>query len=99
MAEVPSAYIDTRFVVGTNNMCERVFSRARRIGTEFRSGMDPLTFEAIIFLKINKDLWGPSDVAQALKMDPSKDFSSPSPGLGFEGFDRFVHRNQDEDSD
>jgi hypothetical protein len=78
-----SAYIDTRFVVGTNNVCERVFSRARRVGTEFRKSMDPLTFEAIIFLKLNEDLWSSFEVVQALKMDPSRDFNVPFPGSGF----------------
>jgi hypothetical protein len=77
-----SAYIDTRFVVGTNNVCERVFSRARRVSTEFRRGMDPLTMEAIVYVKLHKDLWGAFEVAEALRMDTKVIESTPVPGSG-----------------
>jgi hypothetical protein len=66
--EAQSKYIDCDFILGTNNTVERLFSRAKRVLTDARAGMTPYMFEVIMFLKINQDLWGVHDVADAIKM-------------------------------
>jgi hypothetical protein len=62
-----SSYIDTRFVVGTNNKCERTFSQARQILTDYRASMNEENFENIIFLKLNEDLFDEHDVGEAIR--------------------------------
>ena len=52
-----SKYVDTRFVSGTSNVCEQLFSKAKHIMTPTRRRMDPSTLESILLLKINSDLW------------------------------------------
>jgi len=51
-----SKYVDTRFVSGTSNVCEQLFSKAKYIMTPTRRRMDPSTLESILLLKINSDL-------------------------------------------
>jgi hypothetical protein len=67
--EAQNKYIDCRFILGTNNTVERLFSRAKRFLTDARAGMTPYMFEVIMFLKMNEDLWGILEVAQAIKMN------------------------------
>ena len=52
-----SKYNSTKHVSPTSNLCERLFSRASLIMTPNRRKMDPETFETIIMLKFNKNLW------------------------------------------
>lgn len=57
-----SKYIDTRFVVATSNMCERLFSiGGAAMGTR-RKGMLPSSFEEQLFLYVNAFLWGVKEV-------------------------------------
>ena len=40
-------------------------SRAKKVLTKYRSSMDPLIFEAIMYLKMNRRLWGRAEVVEA----------------------------------
>jgi hypothetical protein len=46
---------------------ERIWSRARHVLTRERSTMAPILFEAIMFLKYNRRLWGLAEVVEANK--------------------------------
>lgn len=59
-----SQYVPLEFIPPTTNVVERFFSRAKSVYTDYRKLMKPVTFEMIMFLKLNRDLWGPSDVAR-----------------------------------
>ena len=61
-----SKYVDTRFVSGTNNVCEQLFSKAKHIMTLTRRRMDPSTLESILLLKIKSDLWDAELVLEIL---------------------------------
>ena len=50
-------YEDTSWVPGTSNQCERLFSKSRLILTDYRASMKPETFEMILMLKQNVNLW------------------------------------------
>ena len=41
----------------TSCICERVFSRGKLILTDLRGSMDPSTFEDVLVLFYNNDLW------------------------------------------
>ena len=63
---ISSKYVDTRFVSGTSNVCEQLFSKAKHIMTPTRRRMDPSTLESILLLKINSDLWDAELVQEIL---------------------------------
>eukprot|EP00956_Cyclotella_meneghiniana_P039167 scaffold166891_cov21-Cyclotella_meneghiniana.AAC.1 len=52
-------------VMGTAATVEQVWSQADEVLTKRRSGMSPLLFECILYLKFNRDLWGMDDIAEA----------------------------------
>lgn len=58
----PSAYMDTRFLLPTSNLCERFFSIAGYAMTNRRKGILPSNLEAQLFLFMNRDLWGINDI-------------------------------------
>jgi len=57
-----SEYIDTRFIVPTSNMCERLFSKAGYALNDRRKRLSPMNFEWQIFLHANSNLWSLRDV-------------------------------------
>jgi hypothetical protein len=97
------SYMDTRFVVGTNNACERLFSKGKRILTDSRGRMSPLTFEALIFLKANKDLWGQLEVTKAMRMSLDDCYNTAAPGSGsfvdVDDEDDELSANEEDESD
>ena len=50
-------YIDCRFIFGSVACAERLFSHCKYIKTETRNRLTPQLFEAINFLKSNRELW------------------------------------------
>lgn len=64
-------YIDCSFCVATSNTVERLFSACKHVLTDEQKCMSPIMFEALIFLKINKEFWDLTMVAKAMKnQDP-----------------------------
>ena len=51
----------------TSNAVERVFSAAGINMTDFRKNMKPRSLEAVLFLKENKELWGPETIDLIIK--------------------------------
>ena len=52
-----SKYINTLFVKADTNICERLFSISRKIWREDRKAMNTSTFELVMLLKCNRELW------------------------------------------
>eukprot|EP00171_Calliarthron_tuberculosum_P008686 IDg8686t1 len=50
-------YTDSRFLVPTSNICERVFSKAGYALTDRRKCISHAYLEAMLFLHFNLDLW------------------------------------------
>ena len=50
-------YIDCRFIFGSVTRAERLFSHCKYIKTETHNRLTPQLFEAITFLKSNRELW------------------------------------------
>ena len=64
-------YLDPgKIICATSNCCERLFSEAKYILLPHRTVMSPILFEALLFLKKNKNLWALDEVARAMKMKP-----------------------------
>ncbi len=57
-----ACYVDTRFVVPTSNMCERLFSVAGWALNGRRKRILPKNFEVQIFLHENREMWSIHDV-------------------------------------
>jgi len=55
--EKPSEYMSIYWIPATSNMCERLFSRARLVLSDYRKSMSPVTLEALLFLNCNRRLW------------------------------------------
>ena len=55
--EETCVYMDTRFLLPTSNVCERLFSIAGYSLNDRRVSISPLHFEEQIFLFSNADLW------------------------------------------
>lgn len=55
-------YMDSRFLLPTSNICERLFSKAGHVLTDRRKGLSPVNLESQIFLHLNNDLWGTRDI-------------------------------------
>ena len=66
-AEDSTQYIDCSFCVATSNTVERLFSACKHVLTDERKCMSPIMFEALIFLKVNKEFWDLPMVAKAMK--------------------------------
>ena len=50
-------YIDCKFIFESAARAERLFSHCKYIKTETRNRLTPQLFEAITFLKSNRELW------------------------------------------
>lgn len=59
-----SNYLDTRFLVPTSNLCERLFSISGYALTNRRRGILPHNFESQIFLHVNHGFWSIEDIKQ-----------------------------------
>lgn len=53
----PSKYVPLHWIPPTSNDAERLFSRCRRVFTEFRRAMTPYTLEMLVYLTVNRGLW------------------------------------------
>ena len=53
--------------MGSVAIVEGHWRSSKRVLTKERSSMDPLIFEAIMYLKMNKRLWGKAEVVEANK--------------------------------
>ena len=56
-AQKSSNYRSVNHVSSTSCICERVFSRGKLVLTDLRGSMDPSTFEDVMILSYNDDLW------------------------------------------
>jgi hypothetical protein len=63
---VRDEYINMDMLVGTSVSCERIFSIAQHIMTAVRKSTSPIVFEAILFLKMNRDNWDENVVGRAM---------------------------------
>ena len=59
-------YVNTRFLLPTSNICERLFSVAGKTLSDNRKSILPSNLEQQIFLNANSDLWGLKDVNSVL---------------------------------
>jgi len=57
-----SCYMDTRYIVPTSNMCERLFSKTGYALSDRRGNILPSNFEEQIFLHANSSFWNVEDV-------------------------------------
>ena len=62
----PQEYIDVGIVQSTSCSIEHLFSDSKHILTDQRKNMSPILFEAILYLKKNRNLWNAETVAKAL---------------------------------
>ena len=60
-------YMDIAGLPATSCTIEHLFSHAKLILTDLHRRTSPLLFEAILFLKVNHNLWNANDVAKAMK--------------------------------
>jgi hypothetical protein len=61
-------YKNVDFVLGSAAEVERLWSVARYVITDLRIRLSPVMFEALLFLKVNKDYWDKYLVAEAMKL-------------------------------
>ena len=63
-------YTDCRFIFGSATRTERLFSHYKYIKTEIRNRLTPQLFEAITFLKSNREIWENSQqlISRAISM-------------------------------
>ncbi len=62
-----ACYVDTRFVVQTSNMCERLFFCCRLRPERSAQAHTTYEFEAQIFFHENREMWSISDVDRITK--------------------------------
>ena len=71
-------YCDLTFILPTSNVCERLFSVSRSVSintnfrlvlTDYRKSMTPYTFQCILSLKMNRDLWGIRTLQEILNLE------------------------------
>ena len=55
-------FLDTRFILPTSNICERLFSKAGFALSDRRKSIHPAALEEQMFLHINSSLWNIDDV-------------------------------------
>lgn len=52
-----SAYLPCPHIIPTSNICERLFSNAKAIMTDYRKHMSPFHLEMLLYIKINHRFW------------------------------------------
>ena len=69
-------YIDCKFIFGSAARAETLFSHCKYIKTETRNRLTPQLFEAITFLKSNRELWENSQqlISRAISMSKMENF-------------------------
>ena len=69
-------YIDWRFISGSAARVERLLSHCKYIKTETRHSLTPQLFEAINFLKSNRELWENSQqlISRAISISKMENF-------------------------
>ena len=69
-------YINWRFIFGSAARVEWLFSHYKYIKTETCNRLTPQLFEAITFLKINRDLWKDTQqlISRAISMSKMENF-------------------------
>ena len=60
-------YRNCDFILGSAAVVERLWSTCKYILTENRSNLDTATFEEIIYLSLNRDLWDLEDSVALLR--------------------------------
>ena len=65
-------YIDCRYIFGSVARAEKLFSHCKYIKIETRNRLTPHLFEAITFLKSNRELWENSQQLISLAISMSK---------------------------
>ncbi|DAZ95087.1 TPA: hypothetical protein N0F65_002981 [Lagenidium giganteum] len=68
-----------RSVPPTSNICERLFSLVKGTYSTHRHRLTPKTVEALFFLKLNRDHWGPATVADAISVRQTDTIEDSSP--------------------
>ena len=66
--EMKNEYINCDFIQGSTAEIERVWSVSKHIMKHTRKSMEPLMFEAILFLKFNREYWNQESVQAAMKI-------------------------------
>lgn len=61
-------YVDTKFILGSVAVVERLWSMAKHILTDDRKRMMPIHLEALMFLKINQGYWSEETVEKAMRL-------------------------------
>lgn len=59
-------YMNLDVIPGTSVNCERLFSLAKYILTDTRKSTQPIVFEALLFLKVNRHIWDAHSVGKAM---------------------------------
>ena len=69
-------YIECRFIFGSAARAEKLFSHCKYIKTETRNRLTPQLFEAITFLKSNRELWENSQqlISRTISMSKMENF-------------------------
>jgi hypothetical protein len=66
-------YQEPTYLPPTSVTCERAFSESKHILTPTCKSMSPILFEAILFLRKNRDLWDEKMVMQAAARKPKEE--------------------------
>jgi hypothetical protein len=64
--EVPDIYCNLDMLPGTSVNCERLFSLAKHILTDTRKQTSASLFEALLLLKVNRQMWDENSVSRAM---------------------------------
>ena len=67
LSDEQDRYIDCSFCVASSNTIEQLFSVCKHVLTDQRKCMSPIMFEALLFLKVNRELWDLPLVANAMR--------------------------------
>ena len=98
-------YCNLDVIPATSVNCERLFSLAKHILTDTRKNTSPLLFEALLFLKVNRNLWDAYSVGKAMgrtreiEVAPANDNTVGDSNRGGADDEYGMHVNTDEVAD
>lgn len=75
LAVAKTQFMNCNFIAATSCSVERLFSAARWVLCTLRNRMSPILFEAILFLKLNRNFWDLKVVASAIKLQPKNRYA------------------------
>ena len=90
-------FMNLDVIPGTSVNCERLFSLAKNILTDTRKCTSPVLFEALLFLKVNSNLWDAYSVGKAMGRTREREERERNEGSTYDNHSEYNRGGSDDE--